>query len=250
MNLIIDIGNTRTKMAWFDDDKMVKQTHLLSKSINIETLLEQNSDNNIIVSTVNKKIDKSINSKSVFLFDLTTPLPILSLYKSSTIGMDRLAAAVGAFSHYPSKDCLIIDLGSAITIDFLSSKAVFEGGNISPGLSIRFKSLNNFTNNLPLVDSVGEINLTSKTSEDAIRSGVVNGILFELKMYIDLYKIRYPKLQVILTGGDSIFFANQLKNRIFANNSNQGEIEGRLIVDIDLVLNGLNTILKRNVNKA
>jgi len=249
MNLIIDIGNTRTKLAWFDNDKIVKQLNLLTKSINIQELINKNVNDNIIISSVNKEIDRIVKDTPVFLFNSSTILPISNQYKSTTIGADRLAAAVGAISSFPNTNCLIIDLGSAITIDFLSAESGFLGGNISPGMSFRFRSLNNFTNNLPLVDSVGEIYLTSQNSEDAIRSGVVNSILFELKMYIDLYKKRYTELQIILTGGDSIFFAKQLKNRIFVNNLLPEETDLNVTVDVNLVLNGLNAILKRNVNK-
>ena len=235
MNLIIDIGNTRTKLAFFKENELDNIQIFDSKSIDINKIEEDNSGMNIIISSVKNTPYIYRPSSPLIFFDNKTLLPIENLYKSASIGMDRLASAVGASVEFPNKNCLIIDLGSAITIDFLSARGVFEGGNISLGMAFRFKALHNFTSKLPLVDSKGVVSLTSKNTEDAIRSGVVNSILFELEAYIDAYQNKYSDIEIILTGGDSNFFAKQLKKRIFANEN--------------LVLKGLNRILNFNVNK-
>ena len=235
MNLIIDIGNTRTKLAFFKENAIDNIQVSESKLLDINRIEEGNRGVDIIVSSVKNTPYKGQQSSSVIFFDKNTLLPIENLYKSASIGMDRLASAVGASVEFPNRNCLIIDLGSAITIDFLSESGVFEGGNISLGMAFRFKALHNFTSKLPLVDSKGVVSLTSKNTEDAIRSGVVNSILFELEAYIDAYRNRYSDVEIILTGGDGNFFAKQLKKRIFANEN--------------LVLIGLNRILNFNVNK-
>jgi len=235
MNIIVDIGNTRTKLAYFERN-IVQDIQVINHNIdNWSSLLSKHSEAHWIVSSV-KNIDKSIfKDSSVLFFNKETALPIINQYKSEGLGMDRLASVVGAYDLFPNRDCLIIDLGSAITVDFLGRDGIFYGGNISVGLNFRFKALHNFTDRLPLVDSKGDVKLTSDTTELAIRSGVVKSIVYELEGYIQEYTIKYPDIKIILTGGDANFFVKQLKKRIFA--------------DENLVLKGLNRILNHNVDK-
>ncbi len=233
MNLIVDIGNTRTKVAFVEGNSIEKIEFI--ESINIPLLQEKYCNENIIISSV-KNLDINMElSSGQFIFDNKTSLPIKNEYKSRSVGMDRLAAAVGAFDSFPNENCLIIDMGSAITIDFLTEKAIYKGGVISLGMSFRFQALHNFTSKLPLIDEKGPVSICSDNTEEAIRSGVVNSILFELESYINIYKEKYPNIKIILTGGDSKYFAKQFKNRIFA--------------DENLVLLGLNRILNYNVDK-
>ncbi len=235
MNLIVDIGNTRTKVAFVEENCIKKIDFLASKSINIDFLQEKYCNSRIIISSV-KTLDSNIQlSTNNIIFNNQTRLPIINEYKSSSIGMDRLAAAVGASDLFPNEDCLIIDLGSAITIDFLTAKGVYKGGNISLGMAFRFHALHNFTSKLPLIDENGSVSICSDNTEDAIRSGVINSIVFELESYMSRYKEKYSNIKIILTGGDSKYFAKQFKNRIFANEN--------------LVLIGLNRILNYNVDK-
>lgn len=125
-------------------------------------------------------------------------------------------------------------MGTAITYDFVSRDGTFTGGNIAPGMQTRFKSLNQFTGKLPLVEPTQTFEVLGSTTETAIRSGVMQGILFELDGYIDALKLRYPDLFAFLTGGDLFYFDRKLKNGIF--------------VDDKLVLKGLNRILRHNVH--
>lgn len=235
MNLIVDIGNTRTKLTYFKGKEIVKVRIIENQLINIQDLLEQNSEIPLILSSVANFPKKLEFSSSQLFFDQKTKLPIQSKYKSKTIGLDRLAAAAGAFDLYPNENCLIIDLGSAITIDFINDNGQFEGGNISLGMAFRFKALHNFTSKLPLVNPNGPIELISNRTDEAIRSGVIKSILYEIEGYIRDYQKIYPEIRIILTGGDSNFFAKQLKKLIFANEN--------------LVAIGLNRILNYNVKK-
>lgn len=168
--------------------------------------------------------------------DHLTELPIGNLYETpDTLGKDRLAAAVGANELFPDQNLLIIDAGTAITYDLVSEKNQFIGGNISPGLEMRFKALNHFTGKLPLVNYSDDFELVGRNTIDAIRAGVQNGILFEIAQTIDLFNRNYQNLHIIMTGGDSYFFDKKLNYSIF--------------VHFNLTLIGLNRILEHNAKK-
>ncbi len=168
--------------------------------------------------------------------DHQTELPIENLYETpETLGKDRLAAAVGANELFPDQNLLIIDAGTAITYDLVSEKNEFVGGNISPGLQMRFKALNHFTGKLPLVSYSDEFQEIGRNTTDAIRAGVQNGILYEIAQTIELFNKNYQNLQIVMTGGDSIFFDKKLNYSIF--------------VHFNITLIGLNRILEHNAKK-
>jgi type III pantothenate kinase len=163
----------------------------------------------------------------------TTPMPIRNLYATPhTLGIDRLAAAVGAMEIYPKCNILVADLGTAVTIDFVSAAGEFVGGNITLGAAGRFRALNDYTAGLPLVSLDDEVEAIGSDTVSAIRSGVVNGITYELEGYIARAEAKFEDLRIIFTGGDANYFAKRLKNAIFATG--------------DLVVFGLNTILEYN----
>ncbi len=168
--------------------------------------------------------------------DHHTPLPIENLYETpETLGKDRIAAAVGANELFPGQNILIIDAGTAITYDVVSEKNEFLGGNISLGLQMRFKALNQFTGKLPLINYSDEFQLIGRNTEEAIRAGVQNGILYEIERTIETFNRNYENLQIVMTGGDSIFFDKKLNYSIF--------------VHFNLTLIGLNRILEHNAKK-
>lgn len=165
--------------------------------------------------------------------DHQTEIPIKNRYETpETLGKDRLAAAVGANELFPDQNILIIDAGTAITYDLVSEKNEFIGGNISPGLQMRFKALNQFTGKLPLVSHSDEFQPVGRNTTDAIRAGVQNGILYEIAQTIELFNKNYQNLQIVMTGGDSIFFDKKLNYTIF--------------VHFNITLIGLNRILEYN----
>ncbi len=154
-------------------------------------------------------------------------------YKTpETLGKDRIAAAVGGFDLYPDTNLLIIDAGTAITYDIVNDKHQFLGGNISPGIEMRFKALHQFTGKLPLVKQQNFGKLYGTSTEEAIRAGVQNGVVFEIDKAIDTFKEFYKNLKVIITGGDAEFFDKKLKNSFFVN--------------FNLTALGLNRILEYN----
>jgi type III pantothenate kinase len=169
-------------------------------------------------------------------FNHNTILPINNSYQTpGTLGKDRIAAVVGASSLFPGEDLLIIDAGTCITFDFINAQKEYFGGAISPGINLRFNCLHNFTGNLPLVHPVAETKLIGDSTESSLLSGVINGIREEVDGIINRYKLSFPKLKVVFTGGDIKYFDKYLKNNIFA-------VE-------NLVLLGLKDILHYNVKE-
>lgn len=235
MNLALDFGNTRIKAGLFDGHNLVENKVYKSvKQLAADAAFLAKADAVIIGSVVdldNEVLNVLDTSKKVVHFTSETPVPLKNLYKSaSTLGSDRLAASVGAFSIYPFKDILVIDAGTCLKFNFTNKNNEYLGGAISPGLQMRFKALQHFTDKLPLVNLKGDFNkLIGNTTEESILSGVINGIINETEGVINEYKKNYPDLTIVVTGGDTEFFAKRLKNRIFAHPH--------------LILNGLNEIL-------
>ena len=230
--LTIDQGNTRTKVALFNHDTIVKR--LDSPTIpSIETLAK--TAHQIILSSVKQESElQSILKSQDIMLQWDTPLPIRVSYdKPQTIGHDRLAVAVGAHTLFPQKNVLCIDMGTCITYDFVSADNQFLGGGISPGMEMRYQSLNHYTSQLPLLkmDSI-RLPLIGRSTHQCIHSGVINGLLAEIDGIIQRYMIEFPNLQVVITGGDAQFFDKELKNTIFASP--------------DLLMIGLNKILDYN----
>ena len=240
VNLIIEQGNTSTKVAIYAEGNLkasfVYKTFDKSK---LKPLFDVYSLDKGIYSTV-ADVDEDLivylkERLSCFIyFDNDVRLPITIKYKTPhTLGKDRIAAVVGAYYLQPNRNILIIDAGTCITYELLEASGSYLGGNISPGMTTRFKALNDYTKKLPLVNEREEVPCWGTCTEDAIRAGVVNGIVFEMNGYIDKAKELYSDVLVFLTGGHSFYFESRLKNSIFA--------------DINLVLTGLNRILEYNV---
>ena len=237
MKLIIDIGNTNTKLAIFDDKKIVK-TIILA---NLELTLIKNFLGKIIISStiiscvkaVDNNIMNIVTHFNAYLFDESTKIPIDNKYKTlNTLGNDRIAAVIGAIYLFPKKDVLVFDAGTCLTIDFANKNKQYLGGRISPGISMRYHALHNFTAKLPLLEYDEKYMYVGNDTNTSIISGVQQGILAEVKSIILDYKSCNHEIIIIFTGGDSVFFEKELKNSIFA--------------EPNLVLIGLNEILDYN----
>jgi type III pantothenate kinase len=240
MNLVLDIGNSRAKISVFNRGDVIFTIPLEEITPeNIQMLKEEHpSLNQAILSTtrdVSPDLKKYLTSNfDTFIeLDAETPLPIENLYQTKeTLGKDRIAAVTGAFDLYPNTNVLVIDAGTAITFDIINDKGQYLGGNISPGLEMRYKALHHFTGRLPLIEKNDFENLYGRTTEEAIRAGVQHGIVFETDKAIETFKEFYKNLKVIITGGDAIFFDKKLKNSFF--------------VHFNLTALGLNRILEYN----
>lgn len=242
IHLCIDNGNTYTKVGLFENDTLIFDTHFTNCTFDdITDLIQKYAPTACIlcnVSSINLELEVFLKkSFSKFInFDALTAIPIQNEYKQpETLGNDRLAAVIGANFLKPNSDLLVVDAGTAITYEFIDSNAVYHGGNIAPGMSMRLKALHQFTAKLPLVEPTVDFELLGQTTSDAILSGVMNGIVFEIKGYFEALKIKYPELSIFLTGGSLNYFVSKLKSPIF--------------VERNLVLIGLNRILQFNVKK-
>ncbi|MEY4929538.1 MAG: hypothetical protein RI909_262 [Bacteroidota bacterium] len=237
MNLVVDAGNTRIKVGLFKDRELIEKKSFLTLK-ELEDFIKTTPAKNMLVSSVNHDsaniLSWSTSSGKKISLSSSLALPVQVAYQTPhTLGVDRLAAVCGAQDFFPNQNCLIIDAGTCINYEFLDDQGVYYGGAISPGISMRFEAMHTFTARLPLVSAKSEINLIGNTTETCLQSGVMNGVLEEVKGFIQQYQALYPNLKVIMCGGDYPFFENRLKPAIF--------------VAPELVLFGLNRILRYHV---
>ena len=242
MNICIDQGNSRTKVALFNaEGKVVKNFVYKSfTSADVERLYSLYPISDSIISSVVNLESSMVNtlnrlSKRFVLFDHETPVPICNDYDTpATLGHDRLAAAVGANFLLPDENLLIIDAGSAITYDFLTTDGHFLGGNIAPGIKMRFNVLRQMTKKLPQVEAEENelIPLFGKNTRDAIVAGVIRGIIFEVKGYMRTVGEKVDHFQTFITGGNAPYIINN--------------VQTPLRFERHLVLIGLNCILEYN----
>lgn len=236
MNLVIDIGNSASKFYLFEGDQLCGEHH--EEGHQLAFLAQPPAVSAAIVSTV---VDLPATALArlrqlpcpVLRFTTATPVPLANAYHTpQTLGTDRLAAAVGAWSRQPGRPLLIIDAGSCITYDFVGADACYMGGNIAPGLHARLRSIGDYFPRLPLVEAEGDVPELGYDTPTAIRAGVIEGLRHEIEGYIHHFQTKYPELLVFLTGGDANRFATSIKSPIFA--------------DPILVPRGLNIILGYN----
>lgn len=234
MNCIIDRGNTKTKIYFFDSKTLNHAAHFNNDENElIEDCLEQNQfDYGIISSSADTP---AYFEKYNFLrFSHQSKLPIKLNYRTPhTLGTDRIALAVGALETYPESNSLIISLGTCITMDILNNKAVYEGGIIAPGIHMRRKAMHTQTANLPLIDMKALENppLIGKSTEESMASGIIHATQAEINGLIQRFESIYNDLTVILTGGDMDLFEFHAKNKIFAQPNLQAIGLNRILID-------------------
>lgn len=242
MNLIIDVGNSSAKLAVFKQGKLISK-----KRIPLENIMNGINDIKKEFKSIEKAIISSVgnlkkreitcieNYFKVFVLDASTKIPFQNHYKSpKTLGVDRIALVSASVKKYKELNVLIIDAGTCITYDFINSENNYLGGAISPGIRVRYQSLNNLTANLPLLETKMPYSFIGNSTIESIHSGIINGILNEIEGTINYYDKKYKDLTVILTGGDADFLSKRLKSSIFANSN--------------FLLEGLNYILEFNTN--
>ncbi len=226
MNLLVDIGNTLVKCAVTAQGEVIAEARAerLTAAM-LDGLLADRPVERAIVSSTRGAAAEAValvRSRVGHCLEFTpaTPVPIGNAYRSpETLGRDRLAAAVGAATLWPGRDVLIVDFGTALTVDLVTADGVFRGGCISPGLRMRLRSLHDCTAALPLCEPAdwpdGE--WLGRTTEEALVRGAVQSIAFEIEGYARRLREKFAGLCVIFTGGDARFFEKRIKNTIFAN---------------------------------
>ncbi|MEM1257645.1 MAG: type III pantothenate kinase [Bacteroidota bacterium] len=240
MNLVVDIGNTLVKYAVFDKQKLLieQRSESLRYVSKIKELFEVYPKiEHAIISSVGDLDKKQFEILSLFckvhILSPASKAPFKNSYATpQSLGMDRIALVTAAFYHYPKDNTLVIDMGTCITYDLINSSGEYLGGAISPGLQMRYEAMHQNTKKLPLLEPEIPLDFIGNSTANSMHNGVVQGICHELDGTIDQYKNRFEHLTVILTGGDSHFFAKRLKNSIFANSK--------------FLLQGLNYLLEYN----
>lgn len=246
ISLVIDIGNSYTKVAIFNNDNLLKADQyeqlqwqqLQSFTANIAI------DKAIISSVKKEKEDWELQlaqQLQVITFNSSVKAGINNHYKTpATLGADRLAGLIGANHVYPGVANIIISGGTCITYDYIDAGANYFGGSISPGLKMRYKAVNYYTAALPLIEADKDFSSTyGNDTVTAIKSGVQNGVKYELQGFIKSYIDTQSAYNIILSGGDSIFFDTLLKNSIFAP---------YIKIEPYLVLKGLNAAIQKHNN--
>ncbi len=241
MNLILDIGNSRVKGYLFEGERIVYKDESSDEAVPLaRDLLDQYPETQYGIAVSTRKEDSSLSGflnqrlSHYIVLGSDTPLPVKSRYRTpDTLGYDRIAGVVEAHARFLGKNVLVIDAGTAITYDLVTADGTYEGGNISPGVDMRFRALATFTDKLPRITIKDTFPLAGRTTEEAIAAGVEAGVIAEVDGIIDRFGKAYHDLQVIITGGDAFFFDKKLKNSIF--------------VLPELTAFGLNRILTFNV---
>lgn len=233
--LVLDVGNSSVKIGAFEnsilEDKWTVEDIAASKPI-----LDKFRSRKIAICSVvqsPKELIHQLDGREALVLDKNTPTPIHNNYNTKeTLGVDRIAAVVGAESLSYKSDVLVIDIGTCLTYDLLDKNNNYQGGSISPGIELRFKAMHDYTSKLPLIEHISDVDLIGKSTADAIMSGVLHGIRTEIDGIILQYRSKFPDLKVIVCGGGLNSFESKIKASIFAAP--------------DLVLTGLNRILEYN----
>jgi len=241
MNLVIDIGNTLTKVFIYKGDRPIANSVYQTLTVqDLQKIFSKHEVKATILSSVittNKGVIAFLKKNSAFIeLNASTILPLKNRYKSpETLGNDRIANAAGAVKIFPGKNCLVIDCGTCVKYDFIKAGKEYLGGAISPGLLMRYTALHQFTSKLPLIKPSRDVKMTGANTEESIISGVQLGMLNEMEGSILRYRKKYKNLKVILSGGDAPCFAHLFNFPIFAAPK--------------LTSTGLNEILQHNIPK-
>jgi type III pantothenate kinase len=243
MHLVIDIGNSSLKCGVFEqqsDGNFVLTKVGSNTDVCVDTFIqldEEIAPVSVMVSSVRKlgtDILDWFSSKKWSYLSSETKTGIKINYESpETLGMDRLAAVVGASYLAEGKNCLVIDAGTCITYDILEAPNLYQGGNIAPGLSMRLKAMNHFTSALPLVSRNDDFELIGKNTETAIRNGAQTGLIMEVNAFIEAFKNKYTDLVIFISGGDAEYIKTHCKHEMKH--------------ETHLVLHGLHQILLQHV---
>jgi type III pantothenate kinase len=239
MNLIFDFGNSLTKYFFIQYDEVIERGSFISIKFDdsILDIKNKGSIEKLIYSSVIDDKREQLSSvfetsKIISLKDNNLKLPFTNQYKSETLGEDRVALVSAGLNLYPDEDLLIIDLGTCITYDLVSSKKEYIGGSISPGFNLRYFSLHEHTSNLPKLNFKPIESIIGESTEEHIHAGIFNGVIGEINYNIERHKEEFPKIKTIISGGGANFLLNKIKNVIFA--------------DQDFLAYGLNHILQKN----
>ena len=227
MLLAIDIGNTRIKGAVFEHDTLIEAFVFALDALetSIVSILKKfpNCSDLIVASVGNTPKEVFLafeNQLHIHFISHQSLFPFQNLYETpETLGIDRMVLASGAVLEFPNYNRLVIDAGTCVTYDFIDAEDHYLGGAISPGIRLRYEALHQYTAKLPLLTKAYPDYYIGNSTQQAIHTGVILGLLHEIDGFIAQYQAQYPNIIIILTGGDADFLAKRLKNTIFANSN-------------------------------
>lgn len=239
MNLVLDIGNTRTKLGLFRENLLVEQAIWHDWTLEeLESYGNQTGVENIIISSVAEPDSNMLESlrRNFEAMELThqTLLPFLNTYQTPlTLGKDRLAGVAGAMARFEDENCLVVDCGTCIKYDLITADGIYAGGNIAPGAGMRLKAMHHYTARLPEAPMKMPDDWIGISTETALQNGALKGAALEIEGFARLFGQKASPLRVVLTGGDAEFFFQHLNIH-------------NLLIEKDLTLIGLNRILNFN----
>ncbi len=221
--LVLDVGNTRTKLALFRNGEAVRTGHSAhGDTAAVATFLGGARPTAVVAGSVamhDEAFAAYLNGVAPLLVVRgDTPAPVVNAYgTAASLGADRLANAVAATRRFPGRPALAIDLGTCITYDVVETDGRYAGGAISPGMRMRAQAMNTYSARLPLVFPEQEPQLLGTSTTGSLEAGVFHGVVAELHGFIAAYGYERPGMAVVLTGGDAPRFMGALKSGIFAH---------------------------------
>lgn len=221
--LCIDIGNSAVKYGLFNDDESEKVFSTVHGDLNDNIIAGLDFEKAFVSSVV-----PSINEKVIQLVKSSGIEPVVISSKSNynlkikygtpeTLGIDRVCGAEGALylqkqSGYSPEDVIItVDCGTATTVNIVEYEAVFSGGMIAPGINLMFKSLNEYTSQLPLVNTHDYDGFTGKTTKGSIATGVINSTIGLINLTVSYLEKNFRNINIYLTGGSSKVISENLE---------------------------------------
>ncbi|HJJ47288.1 MAG TPA: type III pantothenate kinase [Methanocorpusculum sp.] len=218
-NLLIEIGNTALKASWsegltlgktfrYQGEKMFDFIHSLVSKERPEVMVISSS----IEISDEEESRLSSECSHLILMDSNRTDTVRKYGLPEYLSPDRAASITAARNLFKGKGCIIFDFGTMLSIDIVEPDGEYIGGNVSLGLRTRFKSVNRYSRNLPLVQTPDSIMQAGNSVLSSIESGIVSGIMFEIQGYISLF----PEKEIVFTGGDALYFVKRMKNSIFA----------------------------------
>lgn len=220
--IALDIGNTRMKLGVFEN-RQLSEIHRVPLG-EIDSFLsnfDQSNVKDVVISSVVSEEQLAMIKqfwKNPIIIDHRSKLPFENIYKTpETLGIDRICNATYAYIHSSTDCAVVIDLGTCIKFDIVDKEKGYLGGSISPGIQLRYKALNEFTGNLPLLNNTSSLPVIGNSTRTSMQSGVINGIRLEIEGFITDYANNFPDLTFFVTGGDLEHFDLASKNDIFAD---------------------------------
>ncbi|MCR9174063.1 MAG: type III pantothenate kinase [bacterium] len=219
--LVVDAGNTNVKLGRFENGQLIDVMRYSSPNEfeAVKNQIKATHPKFVVISSVvsSHLAEEILQTHEGMVVSPSTPIPIANTYETpNTLGMDRLCNAVAVASRMDTEFGVSIDIGTCIKFDIVSKTEGYLGGSIAPGIDLRYKSLNDYTENLPLLSNKSTTSIVGKDTKTSMQSGVMNGMRAEIEGLVSYYESQFQSLTFFVTGGDANFFDIQGKNNIFA----------------------------------